>query len=181
VPHFRCSPCETGQIAGSSPPLAGRVSERWPCEHRLATPRRHYVDTAYHHDWLGPLWERAGADSAADCIAYGWQECFDALDRLDAALPAFDGTQDPCRYTGQGWIAEEALTTALLCALHNDSNPVDAPARAATASGDSDSIGCLTGAMLGAAHGMTAWPPPWADQIEYRDQLTELASIWDTH
>ena len=56
---------------------------------------------------------------------------------------------------------------------------VDALARAATTSGDSDSIACLTGAFLGAAHGMAAWPEEWAAQIEYADQLAALGRCWD--
>lgn len=145
----------------------------------LLRDRCHTQHSVYHHDWLGPLWQRAGAASPGEYIAHGWRECLDILDRLDDALPAYDGTQDPCRYTGEGWIAEEALATALLCAIHHDDHPVDALARAATTSGDSDSIACLTGAFLGAAHGMTIWPSGWADQIEYRDELAQLGDAWD--
>jgi ADP-ribosylglycohydrolase len=146
---------------------------------RLLRERCHSQRAVYHHDWLGPLWARAGAHSPADYIAQGWRECEQALDRLDAARPVFDGTDDPCGYTGEGWIAEEALATALLCALRYPDEPVDALARAATTAGDSDSIACLAGALLGAAHGMTAWPPAWAEQIEYRRDLAEFGAAWD--
>jgi ADP-ribosylglycohydrolase len=47
--------------------------------------------------------------------------------------------------------------------------------RAAATSGDSDSIACLAGAFLGAAHGPSAWPEAWATQIEYADQLRFLS------
>jgi ADP-ribosylglycohydrolase len=145
----------------------------------LLRERCHTQHSVYHHDWLGPLWQRAGAASPGEYISHGWRECLDILDRLDHARLAYDGTQDPCRYTGEGWIAEEALATALLCAIHHADHPVDALARAATTSGDSDSIACLAGAFLGAAHGMTRWPPAWANQIEYRDELAELGDAWD--
>ena len=103
----------------------------------------------------------------------------EVLDRLDAALAAPDDGGDPCLVTGAGWIAEEALATALLCAVRHAGDPVTALARAATTSGDSDSIACLTGAVLGASHGMTAWPPEWAGRIEYADQLDALGRSWN--
>jgi ADP-ribosylglycohydrolase len=80
----------------------------------------------------------------------------------------------PERYIGAGWIAEEALATALLCTIRHHEDPVGALARAATTSGDSDSIACLAGAFLGARLGMTAWPSACASQIEYADQLLAL-------
>ena len=135
--------------------------------------------TTYRHEWLGSLWQRPGVESPGEFIARGWAECLAALDRLDAALAWPDDGDDPCVRTGAGWIAEEALTTALLCALWHARDPIDALARAATTSGDSDSIACLTGAFLGAAHGVSAWPSSWTSRIEYADQLTALGQRWD--
>jgi ADP-ribosylglycohydrolase len=71
------------------------------------------------------------------------------------------------------------MATALLCTLRHAEDPVSGLARAAATSGDSDSIACLAGAFLGAAHGMPAWPESWISQIEYADQLTALGQIWD--
>jgi ADP-ribosylglycohydrolase len=133
----------------------------------------------YHHDWLGDLWSVARAGSPQEFIAAGWDDCLAALDRLDAALADPDRAVDPCLATGAGWIAEEALATGLYCALLFPDAPVTALARAATTSGDSDSIACLAGAFLGAAGGMSIWPADWAERIEYADQLADLGAIWD--
>jgi ADP-ribosylglycohydrolase len=133
----------------------------------------------YRHDWLGPLWQRAAAAEPSEFIGQGWDECLDVLDRLDAALARPDDGGDPCLLTGAGWVAEEALATALWCALRHAGEPVTALARAATTSGDSDSIACLAGAFVGAAYGMAAWPPDWPGRIEYAGQLTALGSAWD--
>lgn len=141
---------------------------------RCATQR-----TVYRHDWLGDLWERPVSTTPEEFIARGWDECVAVLDRLDAALAAPDRAGDPCAITGEGWIAEEALATALLCALYFPDEPVRALGRAAASSGDSDSIACLAGAFLGAAHGTPAWPGPWFAQIEYADQLATLGAAWD--
>lgn len=135
--------------------------------------------TVYRDDWLGGLWQRPGVRGPAEFIARGWDECLDALDRLEFALSRPDDGGDPCLATGEGWIAEEALATALLCALRHADDPVSALARAATTSGDSDSIAALTGAFLGAAGGLAVFPATWLDRIEYADQLAALGVAWD--
>ncbi|MFF5171373.1 ADP-ribosylglycohydrolase family protein [Micromonospora sp. NPDC000089] len=145
----------------------------------LLTDRAREQRPVYRADWLGDLWRRSDAGSATEFIARGWDECLHALGRLDAALAAPDDGGDPCRLTGEGWIAEEALATALLCTLRHVDDPVAALARGATTAGDSDSIAALAGAFLGAAYGMPAWPAEWAGRIEYADQLTALGAAWD--
>ncbi|MDW5329019.1 ADP-ribosylglycohydrolase family protein [Plantactinospora sp. KLBMP9567] len=135
--------------------------------------------TVYRADWLGDLWQRPAVDDPVTFIARGWDECLGVLDALDAALAGPDDGTDPCAATGAGWIAEEALATALLCAIRHADDPVSALARAATTSGDSDSIACLAGAFVGAAYGMAGWPADWPDRIEYADQLSTLGATWD--
>lgn len=97
--------------------------------------------------------------------------------RACAALP--DPETDPCTATGAGWIAEEALATALYCFLLFPDDPPAAVRRAAYSSGDSDSIAALAGAFAGAHHGAGAWPAPWVDAIEYRERLLALGAAWD--
>ncbi|MCW3818469.1 ADP-ribosylglycohydrolase family protein [Micromonospora sp. DR5-3] len=142
----------------------------------LLAARARKQRTVYRADWLGDLWQRPGEATPEEFIARGWDECLRVLGRLDAALAHPDDGGDPCRLTGEGWIAEEALATALLCALRHADDPVAALARGATTAGDSDSIAALAGAFLGAAHGMSAWPVEWSTRIEYADQLTTLAT-----
>ncbi|QDY06906.1 ADP-ribosylglycohydrolase family protein [Micromonospora sp. HM134] len=145
----------------------------------LLADRARSQRVTYRDDWLGDLWQRAGAGSPAQFIAAGWDECLSALDRLAAALRRPDDGDDPCRHTGEGWIAEEALATGLLCVLRHPDDPVAAIARGATTAGDSDSIAALAGAFLGAAHGMSGWPADWSTRIEYADQLATLGAAWD--
>jgi ADP-ribosylglycohydrolase len=134
--------------------------------------------TVYRARWLGDLWRRSGAATPAGFIARGFDECLSCLDRLEAVLRGPDDGADPCLATGEGWVAEEALATALLCALRHAEDPVGGLARAAATSGDSDSIAALAGALLGAAHGMAAWPDPWRGRIEYADRLRVLADAF---
>ncbi len=92
----------------------------------------------YHEQWLGPLWKRSHQSSPVEYIMRGWDECLQVLERLDQALALQDRESDPCLITGAGWIAEEALTTGLLCFLLFPHDPVQAIKRAATSSGDSE-------------------------------------------
>ncbi|MFG1952971.1 ADP-ribosylglycohydrolase family protein [Micromonospora sp. NPDC048830] len=143
----------------------------------LLTARAREQRRVYRADWLGDLWQRPGVDSPEDFIARGWDECLRALGRLSTALGRPDDGADPCRHTGEGWVAEEALATALLCALRHADDPVGALARGATTAGDSDSIAALAGAFVGAAHGMSAWPDDWSTRIEYAADLTTLTTL----
>ncbi|MEW2511510.1 ADP-ribosylglycohydrolase family protein [Streptomyces sp. NPDC046870] len=135
--------------------------------------------TRYHHAWLGDLWTRAQDPGPEQFIARGWDECLEILGRLQAAVRTVSPETDPCLATGEGWIAEEALATGLLCFLLFPDEPVTALRRAACTAGDSDSIACLTGAFAGAWLGAGAWPADWAERIEYRGDLLALGALWD--
>ncbi|MFJ4684064.1 ADP-ribosylglycohydrolase family protein [Streptomyces sp. NPDC088789] len=133
----------------------------------------------YHERWLGDLWTRGQDPSPEHYIGRGWDECLAVLDRLKDAVRTVSPETDPCLATGEGWIAEEALATGLLCFLLFVDEPLTAVRRAACTSGDSDSLACLTGAFAGAHLGTEAWPRPWADRIEYRGELNALGALWD--
>lgn len=133
----------------------------------------------YPARWLGDLWRYAGDASPEAYIRRGWDECLTALARVQDALRAPSPETDPCERTGDGWIAEEALATALHCFLLFPEEPVTALRRAACTRGDSDSLGCLTGALAGAHLGAEAWPKEWSERIEYRSDLLSLAALWD--
>lgn len=135
--------------------------------------------SVYHQLWLGPLWQISLSNTPQEFIERGWDECLQVLERLDAASKQPDRQSDPCLQTGAGWIAEEAFATGLLCFLLYPEEPIKAIQRAATTSGDSDSIACLTGAFAGAHLGLDAWPQAWLDRIEYRDRLARLGTTWD--
>ena len=133
----------------------------------------------YHGDWLGDLWQRPGVTSPGQFISRGWDECVDALDRVMAATRHLDRSADPCVATGDGWVAEEALATGLLCFLMYPTDGVAAVRRAAVTRGDSDSIACLAGAFAGASLGLAAWPDAWVRDVEYADRLRRLGRAWD--
>ncbi|MEV6109819.1 ADP-ribosylglycohydrolase family protein [Streptomyces sp. NPDC051940] len=133
----------------------------------------------YHDRWLGTLWLGTPNASGEDYIEFGWEECLKVLGWLDAAQHHADPESDPCIYTGEGWIAEEALGTALLCFLLFPEDPVTALRRAACTKGDSDSLACLTGAFAGAYLGADAWPADWAERVEFGEELRGFGARWD--
>ncbi|MGX1881835.1 ADP-ribosylglycohydrolase family protein [Streptomyces sp. NPDC055287] len=135
--------------------------------------------TRYHERWLGDLWTHSHDASPEAFMARGWDECLAVLECLAEALRTPSPETDPCLATGDGWIAEEALATALLCFLQFPEEPVTALRRAACTKGDSDSIACLAGAFAGAHLGAGVWPAEWAGRIEYRGELLALGALWD--
>ncbi|MCS7069911.1 MAG: ADP-ribosylglycohydrolase family protein, partial [Anaerolinea sp.] len=54
------------------------------------------------------------------------------------------------RHIGQGWIAEEAVALALYCVLRYPDDYAACVRRAANYEGDSDSIACIAGGIMGA-------------------------------
>lgn len=133
----------------------------------------------YLHRWLGDLWTYSHDPTPEAFIARGWDECLQILERLAVAVRSPEPELDPCLATGDGWVAEEALATGLLCFLMFPEEPLTALRRAACTKGDSDSIACLAGAFAGAHLGAGAWPRAWADRIEYRGELVTLGALWD--
>jgi ADP-ribosylglycohydrolase len=132
----------------------------------------------YHEAWLGDLWKRPGETDPSTFIARGWDECRAAFDGLEDALRHIGPDADPCSAMGAGWVAEEALATAVYCLMLFPDDPVSAVARGAASSGDSDSIASLAGGFAGAALGAEAWPAQWYERIEYADDLTRISNAW---
>ena len=79
---------------------------------------------------------------------------------------------------GQGWVGNEALAIAVLCALTAETRTpagiADALWRAVLHSGDSDSTGSITGNLLGAMVGVKGLPPRWLSQVELRPVIERL-------
>ncbi|MGB1289312.1 MAG: ADP-ribosylglycohydrolase family protein, partial [Aggregatilineales bacterium] len=78
-------------------------------------------------------------------------------------------------HLGEGWIAEEAVALSLYCVLKYPDDYVACVRRGANTDGDSDSIACIAGGILGARLGMSTIPDDWIERCENRDYLSELA------
>jgi ADP-ribosylglycohydrolase len=78
-------------------------------------------------------------------------------------------------HIGEGWIAEEAIALAMYCVMRYPDDYVGAVRRGANTDGDSDSIACIAGGILGARLGLEAIPLEWRTRCEHRDDLINLA------
>jgi ADP-ribosylglycohydrolase len=81
---------------------------------------------------------------------------------------------------GGGWVGEEALAIALLCALTCETTHPHgierALWRAAAHSGDSDSTASIAGNLLGAQLGAARLPPAWLAHLELRALIERIAA-----
>jgi len=78
-------------------------------------------------------------------------------------------------HIGEGWVGEEALALALYCVLRHPNDYVACVQRAANTNGDSDSIACIAGGLMGARLGIQAIPPDWVRRIEDSTYIGQLA------
>lgn len=80
------------------------------------------------------------------------------------------------RHIGEGWVGEEAVALAIYCVLRYEDDYVACMRRAANTSGDSDTIGCIAGSIMGARLGSTdGIPADWIERCENREGLLNLA------
>jgi ADP-ribosylglycohydrolase len=96
----------------------------------------------------------------------GHEETLASIEHALRLVAARASAREALPQLGEGWVGEEALAISLYCAL---SSPDDWEAGVLTAvnhSGDSDSTGCITGAILGALHGVEGLPNSWIAQLE---------------
>lgn len=80
---------------------------------------------------------------------------------------------------GEGWVGEEALAISLYSALKYKDNFEKALIVAVNHSGDSDSIGAITGNILGAYIGINNIRKQLVDAVEFSKELIQLADdLW---
>lgn len=88
-------------------------------------------------------------------------------------------TWDDVEQIGRGWTAHEALALAVFCAMCYP-EPTSESFEAAVClavnhSGDSDTVGSLTGQLLGLMHGHEIIPARWLEQLQLREVIERMA------
>jgi ADP-ribosylglycohydrolase len=102
-------------------------------------------------------------------------------EEMDAALyrvghvGAWADEDAALQHIGQGWVGEEALALALYCVLRHPDDYTACVLRAANTNGDSDSIACIAGGIMGARLGLEAIPYAWRLRCENSTFLDTLA------
>ena len=97
------------------------------------------------------------------------------LEKLPALLGAEPAETLSNRGLGEGWVAEEAVASALYCFWRSPLDFEQTVITAANTDGDSDSIACIAGGISGAFNGLCAIPVSWQKDIENSAYLSDLA------
>lgn len=80
---------------------------------------------------------------------------------------------------GEGWSADEAVASAMYCFWRSPDDARQAILTAINTDGDSDSLGTITGSVVGARLGIDAIPASWRDGVEDSKYLHDLGSrLW---
>jgi ADP-ribosylglycohydrolase len=100
----------------------------------------------------------------------------DVIERLKTSLikrsdGSFKTHLEALNYIGQGWFGDEAIAMALYCAMQYPNDLKMALQAAVNHSGDSDSVACITGGILGAFHGMFIIPKDWIDHLTEKNRM----------
>lgn len=77
---------------------------------------------------------------------------------------------------GGGWVGEEALSIALFCALHYQTDFKKGIILAINHSGDTDSTGSITGNILGLLLGQNAIPKLWLNNLNMKKIISDIAT-----
>ncbi len=120
--------------------------------------------------------EEAVAEVSEELKKYKNHE--ETLEALNKAVEASKGdlpAEEAIPLLGEGWIAEEALSIAVYCALKYKDNFKEGVIASVNHSGDSDSTGAITGNILGAALGKEAIPREWIEGVELREVIEKIA------
>lgn len=78
-------------------------------------------------------------------------------------------------HIGDGWVGEQAVAMALYCVMRHPDDFAAAVCRAVNIPGDSDSVGCITGGIMGARLGLRGIPQEWISRLENRDAIAGLS------
>lgn len=132
------------------------------------------------------LWMTRGAKDSAETMAaieaaVGWAAAVQEGPALEASSgSASASASEAVARLGEGWVAEEALSIALYCAL----TAADFRSGVLTAvnhGGDSDSTGAMAGSLLGTLLGVSAIPEEWLAELEARDVIVAVAEDLAAH
>lgn len=136
-----------------------------------------YLAAGFYADVISRVIRGQGLSSAIAAtreLLTGYDDAEETLSAVDLAVELFMGDVHPIEAIGrigEGWIAEEALAIALHCALSYPADWVEGTLAAVNITGDSDTTGCLAGALLGAVLGEVALPAHWVEGLEGSERI----------
>jgi len=105
----------------------------------------------------------------------GHEETLALIQRAITLSTSQDLVEDFIAALGEGWFGEEALAIALYCSLKFPADWTLATLAAINHSGDSDSTGSITGAILGTLLGVESIPNKWVQGVENTEKIQKIA------
>lgn len=76
---------------------------------------------------------------------------------------------------GTSYYVYDTVPCAFYCFSRHFKEPEKAVIEAVNAGGDTDSIGCITGALCGALHGICSFPEEWITGLENKELIGQIA------
>lgn len=123
------------------------------------------LDGLHPDEWFAPILD----------LTDGISDEFDAAILRVGHVEGWGNTDDALRHIGAGWVGEEAIAMALYCVRRFPDNYTAGVRLAANIDGDSDSVACIVGGILGARLGLGAIPIGWQNRCENRYYMQALA------
>ena len=126
---------------------------------------------------VASLFQGASMGDAAEQMLYvGHRYSPAMISRIDEVVEVSFLAQKPETVLNRwrGWTGEEAVAASMYCALRHPMSFSHAVLEAVNSPGDSDSLGAITGALVGANVGVSTFKQ-WAGQVENSDRLVVLS------
>ena len=104
-----------------------------------------------------------------------------AMQRLETSLTqrkngTFSTDLEALTYIGQGWVGEEAFAMALYSAIQHPNDLKSCLRVSVNHDGDSDSVACIAGSILGAFYGTSIIPKDWIDCLAEKERIETFLS-----
>jgi len=121
------------------------------------------------------------AEAIALCIGQltqydGYSETLEKIELAQKLSVSQKLPEESIQAIGEGWVGEEALAISLYCSLKFSDNFKRGILAAVNHSGDSDSTGSITGAILGTLLGVESIPGSWIKKVEESGRITKIAN-----
>jgi ADP-ribosylglycohydrolase len=102
-----------------------------------------------------------------------------ALDRSQIALLKRDSGEftndvDALHYIGQGWVGDEAVAMALYAFIREPNDIKKCLRIASNHNGDSDSVACIAGSIIGALRGIEKIPFDWINKLAEKKRIDKI-------
>ena len=106
----------------------------------------------------------------------GHSETLEKIELAQKLSVSQKSPEESIQAIGEGWVGEEALAISLYCSLKFSGNFKRGTLAAVNHSGDSDSTGSITEAILGTLLGVELIPKAWVQKVEGSDRIIKIAN-----